>query len=254
MKSVDGELLADDAVPPLPADLVAPFETMAASGSAVPLWPRHLQRLRAAAQRLGLPWAPPPRLERAAAELLAANHHHGGVVRLQLVPAAAAVHWQLTTRARGTAVAPLRLIPCVARRPAAAPPADLKTAPRNFYDAVLAEARAGGADDGIVLGDDGTLLETANANLWLLLDGAWVTPPLDGRVLPGIARELLLLAARAAGVPVAERTCNLADLHRAPQVAVSNAVHGPRGALLVGAPPAVPDTVLARLWRSCMPG
>jgi para-aminobenzoate synthetase/4-amino-4-deoxychorismate lyase len=95
--------------------------------------------------------------------------------------------------------------------------------------------------------------ETAAGNLWLRLDGVWTTPALDGLVLPGIARARLLAALRARGLPVAERRCELGDLHRAEALAHSNAVHGPRPAVLVGAaPPAVAfvDTELVPLWRS----
>ncbi|MEO6596847.1 MAG: aminotransferase class IV, partial [Planctomycetota bacterium] len=108
----------------------------------------------------------------------------------------------------------------------------------------------------IVIGRDGAVLETAVGNLWLRLDGAWVTPALDGRVLPGIARSRLLALALRTGLPVAERACDLGDLHRAEALAHSNAVYGPRAAVLVSAggagagSVAIVDSELGSLWRS----
>jgi para-aminobenzoate synthetase/4-amino-4-deoxychorismate lyase len=178
------------------------------------------------------------------------------VLRLSLVPTASGVHWEMTTRPLTRVLRQVALIPTTARRPDGAPPADLKAAPRTFYDNVLAEAQASGADDGIVLGEGGEVLETATANLWLLLDGVWVTPPLDGRLLPGIARGRLLEVAARSGVPVAERVCRLDDLHRANALAVSNAVHGPRAAVLLAAgrrPPVEQrHDHLLELWPACL--
>jgi branched-subunit amino acid aminotransferase/4-amino-4-deoxychorismate lyase len=154
----------------------------------------------------------------------------------------------LTTRVRGDADL-VRLIPVLARAPADAPPPDLKTTDRRHYDAALLEARAGGADDGVLLGLDGSVLETAIASLWLLLDGVWTTPPADGAILPGIARALLLERARTQGIAVAERRCELGDLHRAASLAVSNAVSGVRAAALVGASPGSEPVALQSLWQ-----
>ncbi|MFY9344594.1 MAG: aminotransferase class IV, partial [Planctomycetota bacterium] len=141
-------------------------------------------------------------------------------------------------------------------RPATAPPADLKSEPRGFYDAVRQQAQDGGADDGIVVAADGAVLETALGNLWLRLDGGWVTPPAAGRILPGIARGLVLAQAAKAGRPVAERACDLGDLQRASALAHSNAVYGVRPACLLGQGPAVQivDSELGPLWRAATSG
>lgn len=226
---------------PVPFGLL---ETMAAVAGGVPLWPHHRARLAAGAARLGWP-APPAELPEATADLLARNGHTDGVLRLVLTPHG---ELQLTSRARGPD-APVVLLPVLARRPDDAPPPDLKTSDRRHYDAALAEARAGGADDGVLLGDGGAVLETAVGNLWLLLDGAWVTPPADGSLLAGVARGLLLGAGSGSGVRCAERRCELADLHRASALAVSNAVHGVRPAALRGSAASAAVDELVRRWR-----
>lgn len=252
---VDGHFVAPEDVPKGTA--VAPFETMGAVGGVVALWERHLARLRAAAVRLGLPFAPGAALLAGAGELLRQNGHADDVLRLCLLPHGGTTHVVMTTRSRGPRRKSTLLLPTVVERLPIDPPGDLKAAPRRFYDAVLQQAQDGQADDGIVVGLDGAVLETAIANLWLRIDGRWVTPALDGRVLPGIARALLLERAAAAGLPVAERRCTFGDLERAEAIATSNAVHGPRAAQLLGSGPAavaIVDSELGALWQDGAPG
>jgi branched-subunit amino acid aminotransferase/4-amino-4-deoxychorismate lyase len=245
---VEGVTVADGELPRRVG--VAPFETMGAAHGRVPLWSDHVARLAAAAARLQLTAPSFAGLPAAAATLLQQNGHGDGVLRLALVPTAAGVVRVMTTRARSP-VKVVQLLPTVVARPDAAPPGDLKAEPRGYYDLVRQQAQDGGADDGIVVARDGAVLETALGNLWLRLEGGWVTPALDGRVLPGIARARLLAAARGAGRPIAERRCELGDLHRATALAHSNAVHGVRPACLVGAAAAVAfvDSELAPLWQ-----
>lgn len=220
---------------PLPAHLVVPFETMGLVRGALPLWSRHLVRLEAAARELGLVQGPllvPGGLLHAVLDEARARAHD--VVRLELAPSGAggAIVWRVHTRVRHLLTGPVVLVPTVARRAPGLPPPHLKALPRTAYDDVLSEARAAGADDGIVVGDEGAVLETALGNLWLHVAGVWVTPALDRRVLPGIARAVLLEALAARGIHVVERACDISDLHRATALAVSNAVHGPRRAVL----------------------
>lgn len=249
----DGQFVGDGQLPKRVG--VAPFETMGASGGELALWDLHLRRLAASAQRLLLRCEPAPTWRAAAGELLAANGHGDGVLRLSLMPGATGLHVVMTTRARSP-VRIVQLLPTVVERPASAPPGDMKAEPRAFYDAVRQQAQDGDADDGIVIGADGAVLECALGNLWLRLAGRWVTPALDGRVLPGIARQLLLEAARRAGTPIAERLCGLDDLHCAGALAHGNAVHGVRPASLVGQPAAVDivDKELGALWRAATVG
>lgn len=227
-----------------------PFETMGARGAEAPLWPRHLARLSSAAARLDLAFTPTPQLRAAATEVLLKNGHADDVLRLSLVPSQARVQVVLSSRSRSP-VRVVKLTPTLVERPEGAPPADVKAEPRRFYDEVRQQAQDEEADDGIVVGVDGAVLEAAFGNLWLRLNGSWVTPGLDGRVLPGIGRAVLLEQAAAAGVPCVERAVTLADLHAAEALAHSNAVYGPRPACLLGqrAAVALVEQELCALWR-----
>jgi para-aminobenzoate synthetase / 4-amino-4-deoxychorismate lyase len=51
-------------------------------------------------------------------------------------------------------------------------------------------ARDGGVP--LLVDSNGELLEATWANVWLIEDGQLVTPPADGRILPGVTRAMLL--------------------------------------------------------------
>lgn len=64
-------------------------------------------------------------------------------------------------------------------------------------------AVAAGADDVVLLDEEGDIAEAPIANVFAVSSGVLWTPPL-GRVLPGITRDAVLALARASGVPVRE--------------------------------------------------
>jgi para-aminobenzoate synthetase/4-amino-4-deoxychorismate lyase len=70
---------------------------------------------------------------------------------------------------------------------------------------------------------DGGVLETTRANVFASVDGALVTPPLDGRILPGVTRARAIAAARALGIAVEERPLALGELRH---VLVTGALRG----------------------------
>jgi branched-subunit amino acid aminotransferase/4-amino-4-deoxychorismate lyase len=67
-----------------------------------------------------------------------------------------------------------------------------KTYPYDSHFAVLDEARMYGFDDAIVFNPRNEITETAIANLALLIEGRWVTPPITAGVLPGVMRAVAI--------------------------------------------------------------
>jgi para-aminobenzoate synthetase/4-amino-4-deoxychorismate lyase len=98
-----------------------------------------------------------------------------------------------------------------------------KTSLRERYDSAWRAAQDEGAFDMLFHNDRGELTEGGRSNVFLLLDGAWLTPPLDAGVLPGVMRSVLLedpaWAAREARLTVD-------DLMRAQQLVLCNALRG----------------------------
>jgi para-aminobenzoate synthetase/4-amino-4-deoxychorismate lyase len=86
---------------------------------------------------------------------------------------------------------------------------------------------AGGPDtDVLLIADDGSVLETSRANVFVVHDDGVHTPPTDGRILPGTARERVVEILRAASVPVFQRRLTTHDLAVATEVFVTNALRG----------------------------
>jgi para-aminobenzoate synthetase/4-amino-4-deoxychorismate lyase len=65
-----------------------------------------------------------------------------------------------------------------------------KNSLRGVYDD--ARARHPDADEVILVNDRGEVTEATIANVAVLLDGRWLTPPLDAGLLPGVGREVAL--------------------------------------------------------------
>ena len=85
---------------------------------------------------------------------------------------------------------------------------------------------------------DGDVLETDRANVFAVIGGVLHTPPADGRLLPGVARDAVLRAAGLAGLGLSVTPVSKARLQAASEVFVTNAVHGVRPVRSVAGSPA----------------
>ena len=93
---------------------------------------------------------------------------------------------------------------------------------------------------------DGGVLEAAISNVWLLEGDALVTPPADGRILPGVTRARLLAA-----VGGREEPCDLDRLAAADAVLLTSSI----GLVRVAAGSRdVPRTRVRALWEALRAG
>ncbi|MFG1181420.1 aminotransferase class IV [Xanthobacter versatilis] len=204
------------------------FETLRVREGAVLRLDAHLARLAAGAGVLGLP-LPTLDLSAALAATAEANDLTEGVLRLTL---------SRGTGPRGVlppAEPNLTLVITAAPLPAPAPPARLVIAQGtrrndrsplaqvkslNYLDNILArqEAARRGADDGVLLNTREGVAETSIANLFAVIGGDLVTPPLAEGVLPGIMRAAVLT--EGAG----ERPLTVEDLSRAEEIFLTSAL------------------------------
>jgi para-aminobenzoate synthetase/4-amino-4-deoxychorismate lyase len=81
-------------------------------------------------------------------------------------------------------------------------------------------------EDLLLVAEDGAILETGRASLFVVHDDGVLTPPTDGRILPGTARERVVEILRAADVPVFQRRLTATDLAAASEVFATNALRG----------------------------
>lgn len=151
------------------------FETMKSRGGQILHLDEHLARLRAGAAALGLHVPDDLRVE------------GDGVVNVFVWPD------RVDVRTRPLDPDPAWQ-PVVARswtRPPG-PPAWIKHTDRE------------GWEDELLFVDRGEWTESTRGNLFVVRDGRLLTPPLDGRILPGLTRARILVAAATLGIPTCE--------------------------------------------------
>ena len=86
---------------------------------------------------------------------------------------------------------------------------------------MLAEARAKGFGNALVLDALGNVAETASANVFMVRDGVVFTPAPNGTFLAGITRARHISNLRADGVEVREAVLSLEDFHAADEIFLS---------------------------------
>jgi para-aminobenzoate synthetase/4-amino-4-deoxychorismate lyase len=73
----------------------------------------------------------------------------------------------------------------------------------------------------LLVDDKSLVLECTTANVFVVFDGQIITPPLDGRILPGIARSIVVDSNDTREEPISYEM-----LTRADEVFATNALHG----------------------------
>jgi para-aminobenzoate synthetase/4-amino-4-deoxychorismate lyase len=89
-----------------------------------------------------------------------------------------------------------------------------------------------GVPGALIVDLDGAVLEAASANVWIVEGERLVTPPADGRLLPGVTRDRLLDLGRATAEPI-----DLARLGAADGVVITSSIRLAAPAALRGGVP-----------------
>ena len=211
------------------------FETVGVHSGRVPLWSWHWARLRLTLPVLGLDADSLPGEESLVQHAIQTAARSGltpsAIVRVTVSTGGGPGHRiVLGARPLEPIVRPVRVADVGLRRAFGDPTARWKTTSRAFWHVV-----PHAADDVLALGaEDGAVLECGTGNLFVAepgCSGAFATPPLDGRILPGVGRAVLLDAAARSGVAIEERPVRIDELRSG--FVVVNAARGPRSAVLV---------------------
>jgi para-aminobenzoate synthetase / 4-amino-4-deoxychorismate lyase len=99
---------------------------------------------------------------------------------------------------------------------------------------------------------DGEVLEAAHANVFLAVGDLLLTPPLDGRLLPGTVRADLIAATRRAGGELREERLTLDRLAAGDAILLTSSIRGVHAARLDGQ--AEPPAELARRLDASLGG
>lgn len=211
------------------------FETVRTYGGEPFAWERHLERLVLSAAELGFPVPPSPsRLRKAVGELLAAQSLSDAVVRITVtrgIPGGRPTRtgaWIEAESVPARLWAGQRAVSATAIQSAHPFAAGWlgrhKTTSRMAWDLAREEARAAGVDEAVLVSPEGLVLEGAASNLFVVISGEVLTPPISLDVLPGVTRALTLALCAEQGLRAREVAIPVAALHAADEVFFTNSV------------------------------
>jgi 4-amino-4-deoxychorismate lyase len=216
------------------------FETMRVRRRGIRLLDHHLQRLYAGCRRLQIE-APVEAPLRRELERIAARRAHG-VLKLILTRGAGQRGYRPSGHERCTRIAtlhpltrdtlaptlhPVRVRLCAT--PLSCNPALAGLKSLNRLDSVLARAEWRGARvwEGLMRDVDENIVCGTMSNLFLRRGSALLTPRLDRCGIAGVMRRWILEQAAVLGLSAREGRVRWADLQRADEVFLCNAVLGP---------------------------
>jgi para-aminobenzoate synthetase/4-amino-4-deoxychorismate lyase len=196
------------------------FETMRATARGCELLDRHLERIASSAHIFGFLFDPAEARRRVAAECAEIADDQDYRVRLSLN---ANGEIQLSKASVMPVQQPTQvLLSTIVMRSD-----DLllahKTTLRHVYDEGWKHAEALGAFDTLFFNERGELTEGGRTNVFIKLNGQWMTPPLSAGVLPGVMRAQILEDNNWSAI---EHTITRADLKTAEAVCICNALRG----------------------------
>jgi branched-chain amino acid aminotransferase len=209
------------------------FETLRTRNGQPALLDRHLDRLRRSAETLQIPLHPASLPDAGAVADLLRESRMRGEARLRITAtggvsaSAGSTVWMRcdplspdpTTTGAVLVPAPW---PIVYDDPLA------RHKSLNYWSRRLAfeDARRRGADEALFSTPDGRIWEGSRTNLCLIRDETLWTPGLEGPIVPGIMRGLVLERATSLGLAIREGDLSGHDLDEAEEVFLTNAVRG----------------------------
>ena len=205
------------------------FETFRTWEGVPTFLPRHLARMQASADTLGIPLDPDTLPDRGAvaALLLAEGFTTDAMLRITLTGGAgeASTLWMRAaplpppSRPGGASV-----VMCPWTTSEGDPLARHKTL--NYWMRRLAfdDARARGADESLISTPDGRIWEGSRTNLFVVYGDRLVTPPLSGPIIPGVMRAAIITAAGELGLAIEECPIEPGELTGADEVFLTNSV------------------------------
>ena len=208
------------------------FETMLAVDGQIDGFELHLERFQSGLERLGLELSDFDQLEALVNELLEANNLIDSRTKVRMT-AMGEQYWieaQEAPERPDTCSVILSDFVLNERSPTAG--VKCGSYADNFLS--LHEAHSADADEVIFLNTVGEVAEAATANVFLIKDGAMITPHLESGCLPGVTRALVMQRASAAGIEVQSRSVSLDELLDADEVFLTNTQIGVQAVERIG--------------------
>jgi len=225
------------------------FETLRIDDGCVFRPEAHWQRLRKGAAELRIP-APSLTCFLAALRSLAAVISEPSLrLRFSVLDAGNGEAAWLAVAQEINPIPPARLVLTDFRLAAQSPLGAAKPSSYAIPMILQRRAAAAGGSDALVLAADGSVAEAAMSNLFAVLHGRVMTPPLSSGCLPGITRHAVLACCETLGLPASETRLTTSDLMAADELFLTSSVRRiqPVSALAPREFPDAPGPITARL-------
>jgi phosphoglycolate phosphatase-like HAD superfamily hydrolase len=201
------------------------FETIAVADGAIQALQEHVERLDGSVAELYDRPLPSDTAHRARAQARPLIGRHR--MRIQAIPTRDGLTVNVTTEPYAPPD-PGRAYPLI---PVTLPGG---LGPHKWSDRRLLDRLAGQGSVPLLVDVDEDLLEAAWANVWILEGDRIVTPPADGRILPGVTRELLLTQAPSLGLTGLVEPVSLERARRADAIFLTSSLRLAASATLDG--------------------
>ncbi|MDP6933319.1 MAG: aminotransferase class IV [Myxococcota bacterium] len=196
---VNGEICGSRGVHVAPDDPglilgMSVFETLRTYGGRLFRVDAHLKRLRGSLEQVGFPQVPPGLLLEELRQCVGVREGESMVRVTMTGGGLRVVH-----------ACPIPVLPAVFRcatlewETPSWLPGKVKHTSRAYSRLAVSSM---GVDEVIWSDRTGCFLEGTTSNVFAVKDGVLCTPPIDGRILPGVTRQVLLELARSQGMPV----------------------------------------------------
>jgi len=200
------------------------FETMRAQLNRVPLLDRHLARLDASIDALGITPAPSMAEVSAAVEAVV-DELDGGVHRVRVTVTPLPTLLVEATAYEENPAAGVTVTSFIGTWFAGEEIREHKTLSYAGHRLAHRRATAAGADHALLLDDVGHLGESDAANVFVVANGTLLTPPVEG-ILGGVTRDVLIEAAEGEHIPVDIRHLAEAEWRNCDEMFLSNGLAG----------------------------
>ncbi|MDY6833601.1 MAG: aminotransferase class IV [Chloroflexota bacterium] len=213
------------------------FETMRSYSGHIFRARQHLERLKRSAELIGINLESSiPALEAALYQTIQANNLDNARIRLTVSIGEGSIVPNISSCASPTTFISAsrfvsqtnhtgsKAIVSNIRRNSQSPLCHIKSL--NGMDNILArnEANSMGADQAILLNEQGYIAESHSSNIFFVFKGSLITPDRDSGILPGITRDVVLELSQALGIEVIERKIGLNEAIKADEIFITNSI------------------------------
>ena len=207
------------------------FETAKVADGAVFALTRHSRRLDRSLAGLGLPAADHDLIAKGIKDVLSGEPIAFGRLRWSVTGGAgplgsdrdeSALTYIVTAGAQPLPPASCKVVTVPWTRNERSATVGLKTTSYAENVVALAYAKERGGIEAIFANTRGELCEGTGSNVFVVVDGEVLTPPVESGLLPGITRGLVIEWCREAGIPVREATLPMDVLATADEVFITS--------------------------------